>query len=233
MDNIEGRQMGIIDSLMGIRSFRKNVINEFERIYYDSMVWANGRTKWLGTTILKCPTDVWIYQEILYDLKPDVIIETGTFNGGSALFLASILDLIGNGEIITIDVEDRKDRPQHKRISYLLGSSVSKEVLDDIEKRISDKQKVMVILDSDHRKDHVLNELRLYSKFVTFNSYLIVEDSNVNGHPVQAAFGPGPMEAIEEFIRDSKDFTVDNDKEKFLLTFNPKGYLKKTGFNKC
>lgn len=224
--------MGIIDFFMGKHRFRKNIINEFNRTYYNSMVWGNGRTTWLGTTILKCPTDVWIYQEILYDLKPDIIIETGTFNGGSALFLASILDLIGNGDIITIDIEDRKDRPQHKRISYLLGSSVSKEVLDDIEKRISNKQKVMVILDSDHRKNHVLNELRLYNKFVTSNSYLIVEDSNVNGHPVQTDFGPGPMEAIEEFLRESKDFTVDNDKEKFLLTFNPKGYLKKTGSNK-
>lgn len=224
--------MGIIDSLMGIRRFRKNIIKEFNRVYYNSMVWGNGRTRWLGIPILKSPTDVWIYQEILYDLKPDVIVETGTFNGGSALFFASIFDLIGNGEIITVDIEDREGRPRHKRISYLLGSSVAQDVLDDIEKRISKKQKVMVVLDSDHSKNHVLNELRLYNKFVTPNNYLIVEDSNVNGHPVKPDFGPGPMEAIEEFLKESEDFTVDNDKEKYLLTFNPKGYLRKTRSNK-
>jgi cephalosporin hydroxylase len=223
-------KMVIINSLKEMR--RKNIVKQFNKIYYDSRVWANGRTRWLGTTILKYPTDVWVYQEILYDLKPDFIVETGTFNGGSALFFASILDLIGSGEIITVDIEDRKDRPDHKRITYLLGSSVSKEILDEIEKRVSNKEKVMVILDSEHRKDHVLDELRVYHKFVTPNSFLIVEDSNVNGHPVPTNFGPGPMEAIEEFLKENKDFTVDRDKEKFLLTSNPGGYLKKIGLKK-
>ena len=85
----------------------------------------------------------------------------------------------------------------------------------------------MVILDSDHGKDHVLNELRTYSPFVTKGSYLIVEDTNINGHPVLHDFGPGPMEAVEDFLKENQNFTVDKSKEKFYLTFNPKGYLRK------
>ena len=94
-------------------------------------------------------------------------------------------------------------------------------------KLISDKDKVMVILDSDHHKEHVLNELRIYGKFVTKESYIIVEDTNINGHPVYPDFGPGPMEAVEEFLRENKNFVIDKTREKFYLTFNPRGYLKK------
>lgn len=147
--------------------------------------------------------------------------------GGSALFLASMCDLVDNGKVATIDIECKEGRPTHRRITYLLGSSTSKEIVEQLRKLISDKDKVMVILDSDHHKEHVLSELRIYSEFITKGSYLIVEDTNINGHPVVPEFGPGPMEAADEFLKENKCFIVDRDKEKFYLTFNPNGFLRK------
>lgn len=211
------------------KRLEENIIDQFHKLYYDSHLfgetWVN--TFWLGIHIEKCPLDPWIYQEIIYAIKPDIIIECGTAYGGSALFLASICDLVNNGKVITIDIENREGRPEHKRIKYLLGSSTSEEIVDYVNKLIDDKDKVMVILDSDHHKEHVLNELRIYSKFITKGSYIIVEDTNVNGHPVVPSFGPGPMEAVKEFLKENKNFAIDKTKEKFLLTFNPNGYLKK------
>ncbi|MCW4009513.1 MAG: cephalosporin hydroxylase family protein [Candidatus Bathyarchaeota archaeon] len=201
------------------------MVNEFNKIYYDSKVWT--RTYWFGVPILKCPTDLWVYQEILFEQKPDLIIECGTANGGSALFFASLFDLIGNGEIVTIDIEDKRDRPQHKRIKYLLGSTTSECILSEVTALAKNKKKILVILDSDHSKEHVLNELRLYNSFVTKGSYLVVEDTNINGHPVCLDFGAGPMEAVDEFLKEHRDFIVDTSKEKFFVTFNPSGYLKK------
>lgn len=207
----------------------KSIVDQFHKLYYDfcmfGKTWSN--TFWFGIPTQKCPLDLWIYQEIIYEVKPDVIIECGTANGGSALFLASMCDLVNDGVIITIDIEDREGKPQHKKIKYLLGSSTSEEIVKQVEKLISDKDKVMVILDSDHHKEHVLNELRIYSKFVTKGSYIIVEDTNINGHPVRPDFGPGPMEAVEEFLKENNNFVIDKSREKFYLTFNPRGYLKR------
>lgn len=207
----------------------RNTVDEFHRLYYDSYVFGETllNTFWLGVPIWKCPLDVWIYQEIIFEVKPSIIVECGTRYGGSALFLASMCDLVNNGKVITIDIEDTKGRPKHKRITYLLGSSTSREVVEKVRNLISDGDKVMVILDSDHHKEHVLSELKNYSKLVTQGSYIIVEDTNINGHPVLPDFGPGPMEAVDEFLRENKDFCIDRDKEKFYLTFNPKGYLRK------
>lgn len=107
----------------------------------------------------------------------------------------------------------------------MVGSSTSRQIIDDVESLIKDGDKVMVELDSDHSKEHVLKELRIYSQFVTKGSYIIVEDTDLNGHPIRSDFGLGPMEAVEAFLRENKDFAVDTSREKFLLTFSPKGYL--------
>lgn len=202
-----------------------SVKDQFHRLYYESSVWCN--TLWLGIPTLKCPLDLWIYQEIIFDTKPDCVIETGTAFGGSAYYIATICDLVDRGEVITVDVEDRGGRPVHNRITYMLGSSTSQEILNTIRERIKDKSRILVILDSDHSEAHVRSELRIYSEFVTRGSYLIVEDTNVNGHPVGASIGPGPMEAVDAFLKDNHNFIVDIDKEKFFLTFNPRGYLKR------
>ena len=206
----------------------KNIEEEFHAKYYYSKVWAD--TYFLGKKVFKCPNDLWIYQEILWETKPDVIIECGTFHGGSALYYSKLFDIMNsNGRIITIDVDAMPDMPVHERITYLYGSSISAEILDKVKELIQGKEKIMVILDSDHSKDHVLKELELYHGFVTKGCYLVVEDSNINGHPVYSGFGqgPGPMEAIDEFLPKHPEFEIDKSKEKFMMSFNPNGYLKR------
>jgi cephalosporin hydroxylase len=203
----------------------RSITEQFHEQYYESGVWRN--TFWLGVETFKCPLDLWIYQEILFELRPRYIIECGTAAGGSALFLASLCDLLGSGEVITIDIEERANRPLHRRIKYLRGSSLEQGLVDEVKALIKDAGPVMVILDSDHRKEHVLGELRIYSEMVTAESYLIVEDTNVNGHPVLQTHGAGPMEAVEQFLRETSEFAPDCAREKFFITFNPKGYLRK------
>jgi cephalosporin hydroxylase len=206
---------------------RLELINAFHQLYYYSeyQTWHN--TFWLGVPIRKCPLDLWVYQEILFELQPDVIIETGTLFGGSALFFASICDLTGRGRVITIDIEGRPGRPKHGRIQYLNGSSVSEDVVRRVRSLVSQSDRTLAVFDSNHSKDHVLSELRAYAPLITKGSYMIVEDSDNNGHPVVPEHGPGPMEAIEEFLANRSDFVPDRAREKFYLTFNPKGYLKR------
>ncbi len=201
------------------------IANEFHRLYYNSpdRTWQN--TFWLGVPAQKCPLDLWLYQEILWEIKPDLIIECRTAQGGSALFLACICDHLNKGKIISIDIEDRKDRPAHKRIEYWLGSSTLDEIVARVKIATAGKEKVMIILDSDHHKEHVLKELHLYSPFVTRGSYLIVEDTSINGHPVLPEFGAGPMEAMAEFVKGNEEFVIDEGKEKFFMSFSPGGFL--------
>lgn len=207
----------------------KNISDQFHLMYYDSFLFGKtwAESTWMGVHIKKLPFDTWMYQEILYSLKPDLIIECGTYKGGSAFYMATLCDLIGSGEVLTIDIVDFPDKPQHPRIKYLTGSTLDQEILHQVEAHASGKNTIMVILDDDHTCDHVLKEMRIYNKFVTKGSYMIVEDSNVNGHPVYPEFGPGPYEAIEAFMKESDAFVVDKSMEKYYITFNPNGYLKR------
>ncbi len=205
-----------------------DAVARFHELYYDSpeRTWQN--TYWLGVRAAKCPLDLWVYQEILHETRPDLVIESGTAWGGSALFLASVCDQIGQGSVCTIDIAGDPNRPSHPRIEYVLGSSTDGEVVARVTKRVRSARRVMVILDSDHSCEHVTAELQLYAPFVTSGCYLIVEDTNVNGHPVLPDFGPGPMEAIADFLAGDERFRVDADREKLLMTFNPGGYLRRT-----
>ena len=202
-------------------------VRKFHQLYYNQTQRTWGSTYWLGVGVLKNPLDLWIYQELIHDLKPDLIVECGTAAGGSALFLASICDLVGRGRILTIDVEARPGRPNHPRIQYMTASSTSPSAVHAAKAAARDVASVLVVLDSDHSCQHVLNEMRLYADLVTKGSYMIVEDGNINGHPVLPAFGPGPTEAINQFLLERRDFVVDESREKFFMTFNPRGYLKK------
>jgi cephalosporin hydroxylase len=201
------------------------VTSAFHRLYYDSAVWKD--TYWLGTRTQKCPLDLWVYQEILRETRPDLIVETGTAHGGSALYLASVCELLGRGEVVTVDISPIEGRPEHDRITYLTGSSTAAGVVAEVERHVAMQERVLVILDSDHSCNHVLDELRTYGPWVSPGSYLIVEDTNVNGHPVLPEHGPGPMEALEEFLAETEDFEIDRAREKFFFTFNPRGYLRK------
>lgn len=201
----------------------------FHKLFYETAYAAGDawNPKWLGVAALKCPFDLWIYQEIVHELKPDVIVETGTARGGSALFLASILDIFGSGRLISIDIVRRPEWPTHPRIAYLTGSSTSAPIVEEVRRKCAGASRVMVILDSDHLKDHVLEELKLYSPLVTPGSYLIVEDTNINGRPVFPGFGPGPGEAVDEFLQGNQQFQRDGSRERFFVTFNPGGYLRR------
>lgn len=199
----------------------QQTIEEFHRLWHP----LNDQTRWLGHQLLKCPFDLFIYQELLWELRPDLIIECGTHRGGSALFLASMLDLIGSGEIVTID-SAAQETPPHSRVTYLDGDALAPRVLDFVRARAARAACVLVILDDDHHADHVLDELRAYSNVVTRGSYLIVEDTNI-GHSVHPEFGDGPMEAVQLFLALDERFESDRSREKFLLTFNPRGYLRK------
>jgi cephalosporin hydroxylase len=221
---------GIFDRVVYRSATQNELIEDFHRLYYDSHLFGGTwqDTHWLGIKVTKCPLDLWILQEILSETRPDLLVETGTAYGGSALFYASIFDALGNGRVVTIDVSSSsRQRPEHPRIDYLRGSSVSPEILERVQDAARSAERVMVTLDSDHTKAHVLAELQEYSGFVTKGNYLVVEDTNVNGHPVEPDFGPGPMEALEEFLQNDRNFVIDEEKEKFYLTFNPRGYLRR------
>lgn len=212
----------------------KSVVEQFHKLYYDANLFGKTwrETYWMGAHVAKCPFDLWLYQEIIFSKRPDVIVECGTLHGGSAGYMASLCDLVGSGRIVTVDVRERSGRPVHDRITYLTGSSTDEEMVERIRQEIRSDDRVMVILDSDHRRDHVLAELRIYKDVVTPGQYLIVEDTNLNGHPVAPEFGPGPMEALEAFLEENDEFLQDREMgEKFYLTFNPGGYLLKRPSN--
>jgi len=204
-------------------------------IYYEQMkLWQE--TRWLGIPCFKFPFDAWNLQEIIYDIQPDVIIETGTAYGGSAVFMASLLEMVGNGMVVTIDTNDKyitnidNDIARilwSKRVYSIIGDSVSEEVLNEVGTFILPDTICMVMLDSWHRKDHVLKELHAYSKFVSIDSYIIVEDTHVNGNPVPWKWGAGPMEAVEEFLINNSVFQSDRSREKFMISCNPLGFLKR------
>lgn len=208
---------------------RRFVIDRFHLLYYGSKrrtrPWME--TRWLGVGAQKCPLDLWQYQQIIHETTPDLVIETGTAQGGSALYLASIFDLVGRGRVVSVDIGTDDRRPTHPRITYLTASSTDPMVLDEVRQMAEKASRVMVILDSDHRAPHVLAEMRLYGPLVSPGNYMIVEDTNLNGHPVARGYGPGPMEAVEEFLVEDDSFVVDHDRERFYLTFNPNGYLCK------
>jgi cephalosporin hydroxylase len=212
------------------RESERNVAEKFQELYYDSAIWLN--TRWLGVPSQQAPTDNWSMQEIIAEIRPDYIIETGTANGGTSLFYAAVLSYVNpEGKVITVDVEQHVENASKlpiwkQRVEMIVGSSVDPKVTDHIAQQVSGK-KVLVTLDSLHTHDHVLQEMEIYSKLVTPGSYLVVQDTNINGHPVHPGSGPGPMEAVQDFMKTHDNFVVDRSREKFLLTFYPKGWLKR------
>jgi len=217
------------DDLWGKRrspKVRKAVIDQFHRLYYEhrDQTWQN--TYFLGIPVWKSPLDLWIYQEMLHDLRPDFLVEAGTKFGGSAYYFARLFDLFGHGHVITIDIKPQPNRPEHERIAYITGSSTDEAVARDVDRRI-DGGKAMIVLDSAHQCEHVLNELRLWHSRVPIGSYIVVEDTHADGHPVTTDFGRGPWDAIDAFLAENDSFTIDKSKHKFFMTWNRRGYLKR------
>jgi cephalosporin hydroxylase len=205
---------------------RRALTEQFHRLYYHSpdRTWQN--TRFLGVDVWKTPLDLWLYQELIHEQRPDLVIEAGTKFGGSAFFFARMFDLIEHGEVVTIDVEAQAGRPEHPRITYLSGSSADPAIFASVRERLGDG-KPLIVLDSSHRRRHVLAELRLWSPLVPVGGYLVVEDTHAGGHPVTTRIGRGPWAAVDDFLAETDDFVVDESMHKFFLTFNPRGYLKR------
>lgn len=204
----------------------EKIIDDFHALYYSKeFTW---RSLWLGVTIAKTPFDLWTYQEIIFQTRPTLIIECGSFTGGSALYFASIFDLLGQGRVISIELETPINpiARAHKRIEFIKGSSTDSTIYNKVAGSIKPSDKVMVSLDSSHESFHVLQEMKLYGNLVSLGNYMVVEDGNIH-HPINIPHGPGPYEAIEEFLKINDRFGIDKSRERFLMTFNPNGYLKR------
>ncbi len=190
-----------------------------ERVVTDST--------YFGISCLRSPMDFWIYQEIIFALKPDVIVEIGNYHGGSALSLAHLCDHLNKGRVIAVDIDhSRVDQTakNHPRISFITGDAC--EVFDVVAAKCSEATTILVIEDSSHEYQNTLNVLMKYSQLVTVGSYLIVEDS-ICHHGLNVGPNPGPYEAISDFLENNTSFYSDRKKEPFLITWNPKGYLKR------
>lgn len=197
--------------------------------------------EWMGRPIIQYPQDIIAMQEIIWKVKPDLIIETGIAHGGSLIFYASMLELIGrDGEIIGVDIDIRKHNrieiekhPMFKRIKLIEGSSTDQKTINIIKHMAKEKNNVLVVLDSNHTHEHVLKELELYSSFVSKESYLIVYDTIIEDMP-EGFFldrpwdrGNNPKTAVSEFLKSNDRFIIDKSIEnKLLITVAPSGYLK-------
>lgn len=178
------------------------------------------KSTWLGEVAVKNPCDAWIYQEIIFKQRPDVIIETGSFKGGGGLFLASICQLIGHGRVVSFDVREYNLKPTHPLITWVAASSTQKAVVDELKLSIRGKN-VLVILDSNHDADHVAKELSIYHSLIPVGGYLIVEDT------WWKPGSGGPWDAVQEFLKTHPEFEIDKSKEPYTFTNNPNGFLKR------
>lgn len=207
----------------------RSVVDQFHCLWYSSE--APAAVHWQGHPILKSPFDLWMYQQLIAASKPDVIIETGTHRGGSALFFSHVAQLAGHPmDVLTIDFNPKLAYdPAPHRIVPIRGISTADATFAQVRGHLARRAAatVMVVLDSDHSKQNVLAELRLYADLVTPGQWLVVEDTNVNGHPVLPEHGEGPYEAVAEFLASNPPFARDPSCERFLFTQNPGGWLRR------
>lgn len=201
------------------------------------VIWGHKEDTWrknsfLGVRTLQNPFDVWVTFEIIHRVKPDVIVETGTLYGGSAALWAMFLEHVNpEGRVITIDIQNKSAEARElpisrRRVDYLIGSSTDPEIVEEVRRRVAGKR-VLVILDSMHNMHHVLDELRAYAPMVPQGSYIVVQDTAMNGHPTAPDYGPGPYEAVEAFLAETGDFVADRSRERLMMTNSPMGFLKR------
>ncbi len=195
---------------------------------------------WLGRPVIQIPQDLFAIQEIIWTIQPDFIIETGIAHGGSLIFYASMLELIGKGKVIGIDIDIRRhnrsaieEHSLYHKITMIEGSSVSPAVVDQVKSITAGAKSILVALDSNHTHEHVLKELELYTPFVSVGSYCIVFDTGIEDLArdmiTDRPWGPGnnPKTAVWEFLKTNDRFLIDKDIEtKLLITAAPDGYLR-------
>lgn len=196
--------------------------------------------EWMGRPIIQYPQDMIAMQEILWRVQPDILIETGIAHGGSLIFYASMMELIGKGEVLGIDIDIRphnraaiEEHPMFKRISLLQGSSIAPDVIAAVKAAAAGKR-VLVVLDSNHTHEHVLAELEAYAPLVSVGSYCVVMDTVVEDLPDDFypdrpwGRGDNPKTAVLQYLKAHPEFGIDRDLEnKILITVAPSGYLKR------
>ncbi len=234
-----------IEGLKKFIAYEKN--KDLKQIENASKVWLKAHwenkmsyeVNWLGMPIIQTAEDMVVLQEIVYDVRPDFIVETGIAHGGSLIYFASLLELLGKGKVIGIDIEIRKhnkvlleQHPMFKRIITIEGDSTSEKIFKRIRSKIPIKSKILVILDSNHTREHVLKELNLYSSLVSKGSYIIVEDTIMPEvaeykHAKDYYSSDNTKQAIDIFMKDNKKFIIDRTREKLGFTYFRGGFLKK------
>lgn len=196
---------------------------------------------WMGRPIIQYPQDMLAMQEIIWRVKPDLIIETGIAHGGSLIYYASLCELVGHGEVLGIDIDIRphnrveiENHSMFKRIRMIEGSSIDQQIIDQVRKQAEDKR-VIVVLDSNHTHAHVLAELRAYAPLVSEGGYCVVfdtvvEDLQPGSFPDRPwGVGDNPKTAVHEFLKENDNFEIDRDIEsKIRITVAPDGYLRRT-----
>ncbi|MBI9113156.1 cephalosporin hydroxylase family protein [Maridesulfovibrio ferrireducens] len=197
--------------------------------------------RWMGLPIIQYPQDIVAMQELIWDIKPDLIIETGIARGGSLIFYASLMKMMDiDGEVLGIDIDIREHNrkaiefhPMAKYITMIQGSSITDEVMHQVHTLAKGKKSVMVVLDSNHTHEHVLSELRAYAPLVTIGSYLVVFDTVVEDLPDELwdnrpwGKGNNPKTAVWEFLKETDRFEIDTSiHNKLQITVAPDGYLR-------
>lgn len=232
---VRGRQQA--DAMAADASVQRISIDAFEASdrHGFSYLW-----RWLGFPIIQTPDDIVTMQEIIWETRPQVIVETGFARGGSVMLYSSILELIGDGTVVSVDIDVRdhnrravEEHPLGRRVRFVEGSSTDDETLQLVRSTIPDGARVMVVLDSDHAHAHVLDELRRYGPLVTPGQFLVVSDTIVEDIPPQSHrprhWGPGdnPKTALDEFLRETDRFEPDPwFNGKLLVTSSRGGYLR-------
>ena len=226
-------------------------MTDLDKIFFTRLIEHTrnfGNVTWMGRPIWQNLFDIWSTQEVVCSVQPELIIECGTNRGGSAFFLANLMDLMQSnaalsprgetsasqnkpsysGRIITIDVESLNP-PAHPRVQFLIGSSVSEEVTSFVRGEVAKcTRPVMVILDSDHSAQHVVNEFEAYCGFVTPGSYMLVQDGVIDVLDTFVGGRPGPLLALEHCLARHPEFAVDQTLcDKFLISHHPKGWLRR------
>lgn len=212
-----------------------------------SLRWTKARQKnrlayeieWLGIPVIQTPEDLILIQELIFEVQPDFVIESGIAHGGGLIYYASLLELLGKGKVIGIDIDIREHNrkvieahPLFKKIELIEGSSTNAAVIQKIRKKIPRNFKVIVCLDSNHTKSHVLKELKLYQEFVIPGCYFVVFDTNSSELAEVSAcdkkyMNNGPKEAVAEFLKINPNFEIDKRFNKLYISSSPNGYLKR------